>query len=97
MLVDVAPSLAYSARHGANDAAVTRSADESELFGLKLTQLLLPVDGHRLEPLARRSLHYELTTLTPANAFESGQTLGLIGDIGFFALLFLLRRDNSTS
>jgi hypothetical protein len=88
VLVNVAPSLAYSARHGANDAAVTRSADESELFGLKLTQLLLPVDGHRLEPLARRSLHYELTTLTPANAFESGQTLGLFGDIGFFALLF---------
>ena len=50
--------------------------------------MLLPVDGHRLEPLARRALHYELTTITPANAFESGQTLGLVGDIGFFALIF---------
>ena len=54
MLVNVAPSLAYTAEHGANDAPVSRSADESELFGLKLMQLLLPVDGHRLEPLARR-------------------------------------------
>jgi phosphoglycerol transferase len=88
VLANVAPSLAYSVRHGANEEAIARSADESELFGLKLTQLLLPVDGHRLEPLARRSLHYERTTLTPANEFESGQTLGLIGDVGFFALLF---------
>jgi phosphoglycerol transferase len=87
IVLNVAPSLAYTAEHGANDAPVSRTADESELFGLKLMQLLLPVDGHRLEPLARRALHYEQTTITPANPLESGQTLGLVGDLGFAALL----------
>src|SRR6185436_17576374 len=50
-------------------------------------QLLLPVDGHRLAPLARRSLLYDTTTPTPVNALEAGQTLGTIGDVGFLALV----------
>jgi len=87
LAVNVAPSLAYIHAHGANDAPVTRAANESELFGLRLTQLLLPVDGHRLAPLARRSLLYDTTTPTPVNALEAGQTLGTIGDVGFLALV----------
>jgi phosphoglycerol transferase len=88
VVVNVAPSLVHSAANGANEEPVVRSADESERFGLKLMQLLLPVDGHRLEPLARRAQLYEENTTTPANAIESGQTLGLVGDVGFIALLF---------
>ena len=48
-LVTLAPSLVYWAKHGRNDEVAHRLPAESELFGLKFAQLVLPIQEHRIE------------------------------------------------
>jgi phosphoglycerol transferase len=83
-VASAAPAVAYRLHHGANHVAGKRSAFETELYGLKVTDLVLPVDDHRLKPLARMKEEYDSTT--PVSS-EGGQTLGFIGTFGLLALL----------
>ena len=89
LVVNLSPSVLYHWTHGNNSAALARQPQESEFYGLKLTKLVLPVDGHRIGFLARQSSRYSNSTVLPENQVEAGQTLGTIGDVGFFALLFV--------
>ena len=97
MVVNLSPSLLYTARHGSNNVAGQRSWKESEFQALKLTELLLPIEHYRIAPLAHLSQKYA--------AFESslGQGpgpvllqrpteaetvhLGLVAALGFVFLL----------
>jgi phosphoglycerol transferase len=84
LAVNGLPTTLYRARHGPNpDVAVRQSAD-SELFGLKPVQLVLPVDGHRLGPLARFKQQY--VSSRPLTG-ETGSSLGVVGTVGLLALL----------
>lgn len=47
------PSLAHQASNGANTSVSERSPVESELYGLRLTELILPDSYHRLSRLPR--------------------------------------------
>jgi hypothetical protein len=88
---NLAPSAIYELRHGSDASAVQRQPSTSETDGLKLTELLLPVDGYRWTRLARLQSHYAATTPLDANRVEDGsQTLGTLGDIGFLTLLAIL-------
>jgi hypothetical protein len=78
------PAIAYRMEHGANPVAGKRSAFETELYGLKITDLVLPLDHHRLKPLARVKDDYNSTTRISS---EGGQTLGFVGSFGLIALL----------
>ena len=51
-LASLAPTLAYWARHGTNQQVAHRKSLESELYGLKLAQLVLPDRNHRIGKLA---------------------------------------------
>jgi phosphoglycerol transferase len=84
--VQMAPVALHSLRHGANPGVASRDPGESELFGLKIAQLLLPVDGHRLPALARLKESYN--RYAPLN--ENGSAS--LGAIGAFGFLFLLLR-----
>lgn len=79
-----APAIAYRIHHGPNEVAGKRSAFETELYGLKIADLVLPLDDHRLKQLAHMKEEYDSTS--PVSS-EGGQTLGFIGTFGLLALL----------
>jgi hypothetical protein len=84
LIASAAPAISYRLHHGANPVAGKRSAFETELYGLKISDLVLPLDNHRLKPLARMKATYDSTS--PVSS-EGGQTLGFIGTFGLLALL----------
>jgi phosphoglycerol transferase len=79
------PTWVYRLRHGPNLEAAHREPYGAEIHAMKITQLLLPVEGHRVEPLRRLTAVYNAQApLTNENAFTS---LGVVGGIGFLFLL----------
>jgi phosphoglycerol transferase len=88
-ILNVSPTLIYAAQHGKNKVAGVRSLGESEIYGLKLTQLLLPVGGHRIDALAQLNHRYNNNPIARGNENQVA-TLGFIGSFGF---LFLLGRS----
>jgi phosphoglycerol transferase len=90
---NLTPSIFYKLREGPNPAAVQRDPAESELYGLRIAQLLLPVRGHRIEALRRLREEYETRPGTIENENDAA-TLGLVGSLGFLGLLgCLVLRD----
>jgi phosphoglycerol transferase len=83
--VALAPNLVYWQQNGRNESAVRRIAAEQELYGLKPSQLALPIPEHRLHSL--RSLQEESAFRSPVES-EGGQGLGMIGAVGLAAALF---------
>jgi phosphoglycerol transferase len=82
--VNLVPTFVYWAQHGTNDALVRRLPYETEAEGLKVSQLLLPIDHHRFGPFAETQA--DSTRFTPVPS-EEGQHLGVIGAIGFLSVL----------
>jgi hypothetical protein len=60
-----APCIAYEWTHGWNSRGVVRFPQEAEVYGLKITEMLLPVTGHRLRYLAALKDRYLRLTQTP--------------------------------
>jgi phosphoglycerol transferase len=65
---------------------VPRQAFETEVYGLKIAQLLLPVDSHRWPVLARVKQRYNDPS-TPCLNENAAATLGVVGSAGFLLLL----------
>jgi phosphoglycerol transferase len=77
-VLNLSPSLLNQLRHGANAAVISRSPFETELYGLKIFQLFVPRQLHRIDVVARLSQRSQ----GPANLLtEPGQQLGLLGAI----------------
>ena len=88
------PNALYWHTHGKNSQVAHRAASESELYGLKISQLVLPITGHRIEALAAGKLEYNNSMLLVTENDES--SLGIVGTCGFLILLgCLLLRDRS--
>ena len=85
------PSLAYQAREGKNPVAAARLPIESEMYGLKLADLLIPSNTHRVPILAEAGTKYLTGTSLKAEGV-SYYWLGLIGTVGFFIALTALLR-----
>lgn len=85
VVANTAPSLAYMLRHGGNRDVARRAVYESEIYGLKLAPLVLPVEFHDLPPLAKLRARYDRSS-TYFNESASG-TLGVIGGAAFVGLL----------
>ncbi len=85
--VSMAPALIYQARHESNLEVVQREPKDSEVFGLKLSQMLLPRDGHRIDSWADLKARY--SEQSPLVNENKTATLGIIGGIGFLLLLIL--------
>jgi phosphoglycerol transferase len=83
-VVQLAPTLVYHARHGENDEVAKRYWFESENYSLRVTNLVLPVDNHRIGWLA--GLKDEYTQAIPQNEARTA-TLGVVGTFGFLWLL----------
>lgn len=90
LLLNSLPALIYVARNGPN-VALERTPGSSVFFGMNLTQLLTPIEDHRLGLLAA----VEKAQRTASGWQEPGHSLGLLGAGGLLALgVVLVRRIN---
>jgi len=77
------PSIVHVYRHG-DTPMIRRYPVDAELYGLRVSQLLLPVTGHRLPWVARFKEFLD----TERGVNESNlSSLGILGSLGFLALL----------
>lgn len=80
------PSLIYAFHHGSSFVMSYRYPYETEIWGLKLIQLLLPAPGHRIPFLSQISeLYVQNRPLVNENV---SATLGIVGSAGLIILLF---------
>lgn len=94
--INMLPYKLYTIENGKNMQVAQRGIGESEVHGLKISQLLLPVDGHRIKILSNLKEQYILST--PLNHENRTSTLGIIGSIGFLLLItYLLVQTKSAS
>lgn len=83
-IINLTPNIIYISRQG-ESRTVQRGTGEAEAYGLKITQLLLPIDGHRIPALARLKEKYN--NAAPLVNENRNATLGVIGSVGFLTLL----------
>jgi phosphoglycerol transferase len=89
-LLNLSPSLLYRWQHGVNSEAVDRHWVESEVYGMRFVQLLMPVPGHRVHMLAEGLQFYQDTACSIVSINENAcASLGAVAGLGF---LFLLAR-----
>jgi phosphoglycerol transferase len=86
-LVVSSPVLLYWAENGGNSVALDRQPAESELYGLKISRMLLPEPGHRIDALSELGAKAQQGTLIVS---EPGQALGLLGAVGFLTAVLTI-------
>lgn len=88
-ILNLLPTLLYILKNGANTSVASRTAGETELYGLQLTDLLFPRTGYRVDSISNFSgqLHD-----TPIQS-ELGQSLGLIASLTLMLIGFLAFRS----
>lgn len=90
VLLQFTPSIVYLRMNGPNPEAAQRLHIESELYAFKITQLVLPISGHRLPAFARLKRRYnESITGLGQGLLNENETasLGTLGVLGFLTLL----------
>jgi phosphoglycerol transferase len=88
LAVQAAPFAVHHARHGRNPEVATRDPREAEIFGMRIAQLLLPVAQHPVPAL--RALKDRYDAMAPFPGETSASSLGVVGGVGFLALLGLM-------
>lgn len=89
VFINIAPNLLGTYVDGPNPEVAQRSTGESEMYGLKMMQLLMPRADHRISSIGQVAQRYNLQT--PLINENSTSTLGVIGAAGFMmALLYLI-------
>lgn len=86
VLANLSPTFLYRLRHGSSDSAVMRAPADAEEFGMKLSQLLFPISGHRLAPLLKFKARYNAPP-TPLVNENDWSSLGIVGAAGFLAMM----------
>ena len=86
VVVNLAPSIWYRLRHGANPEAIARYPSETETYGLRIQQLFSPRYGHRNGLLSRLAVKAYSGPIPS----ELGQTLGIVGAVGVGLLLVVV-------
>src|SRR3954454_13639726 len=83
--VNVSPSIVERIRHGTPPGVGQRTPTETELYGLRISQLYAPRRDHRIPALA--SLAADSTgNIVPS---ENGQQLGVIGAVGLSVIVVM--------
>jgi phosphoglycerol transferase len=86
VLANLTPNLLYHLWHGPNPDAVVRQPGAAEIYGLKIAQLLLPIEQHRLTPFASLRSAYTTSRL-PQVSLSEKTPLGVLPGLGFVLLL----------
>ena len=85
---DMSPSLMYRLRHGANPSPLLTSRhqwQDAELFGLTLTQMVLPPAEHRVGAL--KAVRDKFYASTPIPSEGDAMALGAVGALGLLLVL----------
>ncbi|MBL8190631.1 MAG: hypothetical protein JNK38_21610 [Acidobacteria bacterium] len=82
LMANLLPSMLYLRQHG-DTPIVRRAAIDAELYSFRLSQLLLPVSGHRVALLAKLKAAFNQRQFINEN---DDATLGMIGLVGFLTL-----------
>lgn len=85
VLINLLPNLCYKVSHGQNKEAIVRYRGEAEIYGMKIAQLLLPPEYHRVPFLSKTKIRYN--NRTPLSNENTTAALGIVGSLGFFILL----------
>jgi phosphoglycerol transferase len=89
VFINIAPNIIGTYKNGPNPEVAQRSAIESEIYGMKMMQLLMPRPDHRVGKLGGIAQRYNQAT--PLVNENSTSSLGIIGAAGFMlALLYFL-------
>lgn len=86
VIINLSPAFYYQYRNG-QAGAMQRVPREAETYGLKISQLILPITVHRVGFLDRFKRFHNANSMVSENDSTS---LGLIGSIGFLGLLVQL-------
>ena len=85
--LNIVPNVNFWIKNGLNQKVPVRHPFEAELYGLKMTQMLLPHEKHRSHRLASILQQYEATPFLINE--NSTASLGAIGTMGLLALLII--------
>ena len=87
VFINLAPNIVYRIMHGPNIQVGVRSPIESDIYGLRMTQLLIPMWGHKNETLANfgRTYHDNLMVTEATSS-----ALGFAAGVGFLILLAVI-------
>lgn len=95
VFINYSPTLMYRLEHGQNPEAVVRDLAGAEIYGLKLTTMVLPHANHQVAAAAHVSRTY--AAATPLNNENVTASLGVLGAVGLLAaLVVLMRRPTPT-
>lgn len=84
VVLNVAPSIAYRHTEGVNTSVATRSVVESDIYGLRISQLLLPIWGHKNQKAANFArVYHDSLPVTEATS----SALGTLSGLGFLSLI----------
>ncbi|MEA2193840.1 MAG: hypothetical protein QOG42_274 [Solirubrobacteraceae bacterium] len=83
------PAIVYPLVHGANETVGARTASESELYGLRLAEMLLPRPQHRVAALAHRGQVYATNSALPRGEGFS-PSVGTVAVVGLAIALVVL-------
>lgn len=83
IVINLSPSFIYRYKHG-HAGAMLRVPGEAETYGLKISQLVLPITVHRIHLVDRFKRFHNANSMVSENDSAS---LGIVGTIGFLGLL----------
>ncbi len=84
------PTMLYHAENGRHTLPTLRFSEESELYGMKIAHLVLPVTGHNFRPFAALRSEYNSPIIRPLQNENEWDSFGLVGAIGYVGLLVAL-------
>ncbi len=89
----LAPSVLYRRQHGRNYEVGARCAGEADVYGLNISEMLMPVYDHRIAYLSQIRERFEAAPRTPTGEAPA-VALGALASLGFVYLVgrFLWRR-----
>jgi len=80
----------YEFENGPNNEVAVRSVQDSEVFGLRLIQMVFPAPGHQVDAIADFAENYYYGDgITLSHSQGASQPLGLIATLGFLWLLLV--------
>jgi hypothetical protein len=82
------PTFLYHAEFGTHSGPVERLPGEAESYGLKIAQLILPIDDHKIRVLAEFKSIYNGEA--HVQEYSERYSLGLIASLGFVGLMVTL-------
>jgi hypothetical protein len=85
LLATLSPAILNTYQNGKNTEVAARVPQETEVYGLKIVQMLLPVSGHRVEALRQLRTSYDQGA--PMVNENNWAALGLVGSLGFLILI----------